>query len=311
MLPTLPEISVIVSERDIDFLLLEEFACSPEFAHWFLSQIGIVEQASVLKVYRSVTTSTGESDLEVTIEHGKCITKLLIENKLDAGLQPLQAERYSQRAESYLSAAACDSVQTVLVAPAKYVGTDSKLRGFQRHVSYDAIMQWYRDQDQSVRSLYKCKILQLALERSTTGYQLVADSAATLFWDQYWQLASSLAPELEMKLPGEKGRASGWGYLCVRPGLQIIHKLARGFVDMHVTGYPNGSVEFKRQFASSLESEMRIAPAGKSPVIRLNVQPVPLETPFESCASVAQNGIRAGSRLLNWYERVIAPTLAT
>jgi hypothetical protein len=249
--------------------------------------------------------------LEVTVTHDNCVVKLVIENKLDADLQPLQAERYSQRANSYRALAECDSVLTILVAPAKYVGADSNLLGFQRHISYDAILDWYRDHDESPRSLYKCEILKLALERRTIGYKLVADSAATSFWDEYWQLASSVAPELEMKQPGEKGKGSGWGYLCVQPGLQIINKLARGFVDMHVTGYADGNVEFKRRYIPLLDSDIRIAPAGKSPVIRINVQPVPLETPFTACTSVALDGIRAGSRLLSWYERVVAPMLAT
>jgi hypothetical protein len=308
---TLPEIALLVCERDLDLFLVEEFAASSSFVEWFLKQIGISGPASVVGISRSVTTSTGESDLEVTLTHGHSVTKLLIENKLDAALQLLQAERYAQRAESYRARATCDSVLTILVAPAKYVGTDTTFRGFQRHLSYDAILEWYREQSESPRSWYKCEILKRAIEKSTRGYPLIPDSGATLFWGQYWQLASSVAPELGMRQPTDKGKRSEWGYLCVRPGLQIIHKLTRGFVDLHVTGYADGIIEFKRQYISLLDSDMRSAPAGKSPVVRINVKPIPLATPFQSCTSVAVDGIRAGSRLLNWYERVVAPTLAT
>ena len=56
-----------VCERDIDLLLLEELSSSREFLDWFILQIEdsrIVEKLKSVK--RSVTTTSGESDIEIS-----------------------------------------------------------------------------------------------------------------------------------------------------------------------------------------------------------------------------------------------------
>src|SRR5688572_22073219 len=86
-----------VSERDIDLLLLEEFHSSPTFQAWFVAQIlgGGAVTGELVSARRSVTQSTGESDVEVAFkcDDGREV-RFLIENKLNVGFQPLQAERY-------------------------------------------------------------------------------------------------------------------------------------------------------------------------------------------------------------------------
>jgi len=75
-------------ERDIDFLLAEEFAVSPSFATWFLEQTkrfkGIHARAIEVGVSRSDTT--GESDLVVVFEEQNShrLFALHIEDKIDA-----------------------------------------------------------------------------------------------------------------------------------------------------------------------------------------------------------------------------------
>ncbi len=56
-----------VSERDVDLLLLEEFLSSLAFQEWFVAQaLGPdVRLGRLVEAKRSVTDSTGESDLEV------------------------------------------------------------------------------------------------------------------------------------------------------------------------------------------------------------------------------------------------------
>jgi len=54
-------------ERDIDLFLAEEFAVSPDFAKWFLTQTKSFDEvdAQVDGVYVSKSDATGESDLVV------------------------------------------------------------------------------------------------------------------------------------------------------------------------------------------------------------------------------------------------------
>src|SRR4051812_5076572 len=89
-----------VCERDVDLLLLEEFLASAEFGNWFLRKVsnGQASSGALIGARRSVTESNGESDLEVTLKLPDDSTlRLLIENKVGAGLQPQQAERYRSR----------------------------------------------------------------------------------------------------------------------------------------------------------------------------------------------------------------------
>jgi len=99
-----------VSERDIDLLLLEEFQSSLSFQDWFvkLALGSSVRLGKVIRAERSVTDSTGESDLEIDFAgHDNSITRLMIENKVKAGLQPLQAHRYLLRGQKYLERGRC------------------------------------------------------------------------------------------------------------------------------------------------------------------------------------------------------------
>jgi len=93
-----------VLERDTDLLLLEEIIASHDFTSWFVSQINFMDAATayVADAKRSVTHSTGESDLEILlIDDAKRTFGILIENKVGAGFQPKQALRYRERAANY------------------------------------------------------------------------------------------------------------------------------------------------------------------------------------------------------------------
>ena len=94
------------NECDIDLFLLEEIVASPSFLSWLLSSIGL-PSGELVSVARSVHTETGESDIELIVRSQPQLTKVLIENKIDAPLQPRQAERYRERAVSYIQQDIC------------------------------------------------------------------------------------------------------------------------------------------------------------------------------------------------------------
>jgi hypothetical protein len=60
-------------ERDIDLLLAEEFAVSPQFAEWFVQRTKkfVDTEARVHDVYVSKADNTGESDLVVVFRAGR------------------------------------------------------------------------------------------------------------------------------------------------------------------------------------------------------------------------------------------------
>ena len=68
-----------------------------------------------------VRAHLGETIAGVLLANGQRAV-LLIENKIDASLQPAQAERYRQRAGACIVAGDVDTALTLLVAPEKYFG---------------------------------------------------------------------------------------------------------------------------------------------------------------------------------------------
>jgi len=72
-----------VCERDIDLLLLEEFVASPVFLRWFLESVNIPEYDDLVSAEQSVTTSNGQSDLELSVSTSMGVVKALIEDKVE------------------------------------------------------------------------------------------------------------------------------------------------------------------------------------------------------------------------------------
>ena len=259
-----------------------------------------------------MVSSTGESDLELTFRAADGTTKVLIENKIDAPLQPRQSERYTERGNSYIGAKLCDRFRTVLVAPSAYGAPSS---GFQARVSYEMLREWFQAQLPSdPRVHYKLALIDQAIERGASGWTLVPDASATSFWQRYWSLASEVAPELQMPPPGPKPATSG--FIRFQPaelpaGVELLHKVPYGNVDLQFSGMAERAGEFSRAHAASLMPGMRIEAANKSLVVRIAVSPAALEAPFESSAATAREALSAARELLRWYQKHIAPSRAT
>jgi hypothetical protein len=295
-----------VSERDIDFLLLEELVASSPFRAWFLSQLEMPPDAELTAAARSVTASAGESDLELTFETGTGDMRVMIENKLDAVLQPRQGERYAERAAAYRASGACARTSTVLVAPRAY-GAGSA--SFDHRVAYEAILAWLETHHPGdVRMGYKAALLRQALERSQSGWTLLPSEAGTLFWARYWELAHADAPELAMPRPGTKPATSN--FVRFRPAqlpprtTHLLHKVPYGHVDLQFSRMSEKAGEFERRHGSQLDPGMTIQRAHKSLVVRIDVPRIQIERPFELSLDAVRQGVEAARRLLAWYGRV-------
>ena len=130
-----------VVERDIDLVFVQLIQTSPEFRDWFIDQIDFEQSVDeFLGVRHSVTTDTGESDVEVgfkTVDGENLL--VLVENKIDASMQDRQVERYFERGENYLSNDEWDAFKVCLIAPKNYV-SESKRRAFDTVVVYEEII---------------------------------------------------------------------------------------------------------------------------------------------------------------------------
>jgi hypothetical protein len=297
-------------ERDIDLLLVEEFLASPAFLAWFAERSGLkaMPGLKLLHVERSRSDPTGESDVEVTYQEasGRRV-RLLIENKVSAGPQPRQAERYRERAASYLARGECDQCATVLAAPGRYVSATRPTAGFDALVTYESIQDWFASAaNLGPRGAYKVRLLQDAIDRGVLGYQPVPDQATGEFWQAYWALAVEHAPELEMRKPKPKPPRSNWPRFRP-PGLPrdrtIVHKMRRGHVDLEIRGHGRLLSKVRAEFGPLLDADMEITEASKSAAIRLLVPTLDLSAGVEPQRDAILQGLDAAKRLLRLHAR--------
>jgi hypothetical protein len=300
-----------VCERDIDLLLLEEFLASVAFRHWFVATAAINELSlgDFLGANRSVTHSTGESDLEVRFSDSDGGTLvLLVENKIGASLQPQQAERYHARGDDYFAKGHCSRYRTVIVAPLAYFVSPAQLKGFQHRLSYEALIEWF-EQAHSIgeRRHYKVAILRSAIEKATLGYDPVADAGVTGFFQTYWHKATELHPELGMRKP--MGRPSGSGRVYFKtPELvaihaDIAHKTSKGWVDLQLRGRGSRLAMVEAALGRLLEPGMTIESAMGSAAVRLQVPKLDRQDPATGQMSGIEAGVRAAKRLSDWALR--------
>jgi hypothetical protein len=303
-----------VCERDIDLLLLEEFVASPGFLNWFLGRVGLPEGATLRNAERSVATTTGESDLELTLEIDSRLIKVLIENKVDAMFQPRQPERYRERADGYVRHHGCHAVVTVLLGPEQYFVRQTDHFGFDQRVTYESVLDWFQEAEHlGARALHKCALLLGAIDRARTGWQLVPDESVTAFWLAYWELAASVAPELRMPKPSAKPRTSSFIHfrpLALAQAVTLVHKVPYGKVDLQLSGQGGEMGSLHARWGNTLGPRMELERANKSAAVRITVAPIDLAAPFKESESNVREALAAALELLRWYTEVFDRAVA-
>lgn len=296
-----------VNERDVDLLLLEEFLSSAEFGAWFIARLDpdLVGLCCV-DARRSVIQANGESDVEVDFSDsaGRRL-RILIENKVGAGLQPQQAERYVARGEHYRHAGECNAVISVIVAPARYFADAETTKGFDRRLDYESLLEWFEGAEHlGARRRYKAALLRCAIDKGTLGYQPVADDLVTEVWRGYWMLTRELAPELEMREPIGKPAKAGF-VLMQAPvlasiGVRLRHKIKKGKVDLELPGMGRSLNFVHDSLEHLLEDGMSIQQAQQSAAVRITVPVLSTVTEFDQQRETAVYGVRAAQRMLKW-----------
>ena len=297
-----------VAERDIDHLLLEEMIANEGFRQWICGKIGVSGPVTIQSAARSVLDATGESDLEFTFGTLTGKVQVLLENKIDALLQPRQAERYAERAATYLASGEYARVLTVLIAPHRY---SSGSLGFDARVYYEDVFEFLREgARKDARANYKLALLDVALFRAKSGWVSVPDEHSTRLWHRYHEIATAVAPQLRMPKPGNKPARSG--FIRFKPrelpkGVELIHKAPYGHVDLQWFGRAADVDTFQRRFGSRLEAGMSVAAASKSLVLRCDIAPLSLTAPVEDSVDVIRGAVASAQQLFDWYRRTVAP----
>lgn len=307
---TQKNISITLYEHDIDLLLLEEFYTSDKFVEWFTEKIK-KPGAKLVHCTNSSTSSNGESDLVLTFQNGTRELVVFIEDKIDAPLQPDQAKRYKERANSITRKQNCDAL-TVIAAPEKYFKTDDNKFEFDYKITYEEIDSWFEDSEdsQSLRVDFKRKYIHRAIGKSIQGWVMTPDEAVTDFWKRYWEKATALAPELQMKNPNDKPAGSRTIYFKPWSGknVKIVHQVFGGYVDLRfVEEYDNDANyqaftnEYKQK---NLPSDAFITRTGKEAAIRIDVTSINIKDDFSSSVDAVEEAICAAKTLFDFYQNV-------
>ena len=302
-----------VHERDVDLLLLEEFHCSERFRRWFVEQVkgSGIDAGAFRGAWHSVTNAKwGESDLEVAFagSDGRG-WMLLIEDKIDAFMQPDQARRYRERGRAYEESGRCGSFKTVIVAPEGYLVPEDQQ--FDAVITYESLREWFL-REGGPRGEYRAGLVSAAIEEARRGYQRIPDPRTTEFLDRYWALANTVAPELGMRRPTKpRPKGSGWVYFkpaSLPDSVGIFHKMQNGCVDLQFGGVTSETLE--AQYGHLLLPGMVVTAAAKSSMIRVSVPPIDPDGDFEAQKSVVREGLEAALNVYHWLlgQRERVPT---
>lgn len=235
-----------IVERDMDLLFLEEFAASQEFAALFLNECG-VEEFEVERVIHSLhqdgegcaiaqmkgETSRGESDMTVIYRCHDERRALLIEDKIDACVQPHQRQRYEKRGQVAVEAGEYAAFDVFLVAPEGYLGT-SAAADYENVVSYESIRDYFLRQGTS-RSIFKAAMVARAIDKQKARSAIKIPSEQVMdFFYSYIHYVTTNYPSYSLETrPGRlRGSKSSWMVYATRmQGVKIKHKV-RGCVDL-------------------------------------------------------------------------------
>ena len=316
-----------ISERDIDLILIEELNCSPNFQKWFLNRVkksvgnNVWSGISKIEAFHSTgrrENSIGETDVEIHLTdklNNRII--LLVENKIDAGFQDNQPNRYRSEVEKILQKGAAEYCHTVLLAPEDYLISVQGVSFFDTSISYNEIIRYFNSRakrlsksnmELSKRYEHRKDMLIQAVEKQRRGYVPETDKAVTAFWAAYYEYAKEHAPSLKLDRPGPKPSQSDFiffkraiGRIYPLPKLTIKHKLSHALVDLEIEGWGKHFQEVSPVLEKSLDSDMRIRKAAKSLAITIDVRAITTSSPFEEQVDLVALGLNAALRMQEWY----------
>jgi hypothetical protein len=295
-------------ERDIDLLLAEEFSVNPEFAAWFGCKTGLGDEgARVVDIFVSKSDDLGESDLIVLYEQSEGARfALMIEDKVDAPLQPMQAHRYRLRAEREIQQGFCTKFEVWLVAPEYYLSRCTTLSDFDGSISLEDIAAFLRRGEPSNRLQYRAAFLETAAVRRSNNWVRREDEATNEFWSAAYDLASRKFPILEMK-PLSVTKDSTW--INFRPSdmptqpkrIYVSFKGDRGQMDLTFSNVQ--AHRFSELVARFLDPDMTIHQTQASTAIRLKVEGFRIDEGLDVALLRAEKAFEVSERLIRFYRQ--------
>lgn len=294
-------------ERDVDLLLAEEIVVSPPFAKWLKCQTSFADrEAEIVDVFVSRSDATGELDVVAIFEESNAAQRfaLLIEDKIDAPLQPDQEYRYRLRAQREIDRGDYQAYEVILCAPSAYAAAHPQTAGFDRIISYEAIAAFLRDIDPTPRGQYRSNFIATATMRNANTWTRVSDEVTNSFWDAAYRMGTAEFLILELK-PLNLTKNSTW--ITIRPRdlpttpqwTYVSLKGDRGYIDLTFTG--SSAAAFFEDVSALLEPGMSIHQTGKSAAIRIEVEGFKTHEPLPTGIPKVRQAFAAAANLISFY----------
>ncbi len=294
-----------IAERDIDFLVLQEFFSNRDFSRLFMDRLGITE-FEILEVAHSVLDiSLGETDMMVVFEHQYKRACLLIENKIDALAMPEQYNRYYARATKLLEQKMYDSFYIFIIAPESYLMSNQEAKKYPYQISYEEIHAFFTQRD-NLRYHFQAHLIQNAISKKKMGYQPIEHISVTKFWESYYKYTEDFFPHLKLnRIEGPRGVKAVWPWFDTNhPQVKIAHKSDKGFVDLTFFGIKEQYFHFREQTLEYLDQEMKILLTGKSIAVRIVVPIIDFKEDFNSSNVEIHQALEAVDKLNKLSDKI-------
>jgi hypothetical protein len=229
---------------------------------------------------------------------------LLIEDKIDAPLQPNQERRYRLRAQREVDRGDYQAFEVILCAPTAYAAAHPQTAGFDRIIPYEAIAAFLKDVDSTPRGQYRSNFVATAAMRNANTWTRVSDVVTNFFWDAAYRMATAEFPILELK-PLKLTKDSTW--ITIRPRdlptvpvwTYVSMKGDRGYIDLTFTG--SSAATFFEDVSPLLEPLMSIHQTGKSAAIRIEVEGFKTQEPLSVGIPKVRQAFAAAANLISFY----------
>ncbi|AHG05152.1 hypothetical protein HALDL1_04285 [Halobacterium sp. DL1] len=156
-------------EAEVDFSIVQLVETSEEFRQWFVTQAAphLEIDDYIGGIIHSNYAGEGESDIEFGFRTATGERHLvLIENKIDASLQPNQVERYFNRGQFRVDGGDWDSFTVCLLAPERYISPDNRA-DFDSVIRYEAVLEILDDLTHDSAEFFQA-VIESTEEKSVT-----------------------------------------------------------------------------------------------------------------------------------------------
>jgi hypothetical protein len=293
-----------IRERDIDLLICSELHANSHLQALFARKCGFQSQ-EFQGAWVSHVELEGENDLILAYGRESSVYLALVENKIDAPLQPNQGARYTQRARRWEREPNVSLVATILMAPARYQSPTGAQR-FDARVDYEEVAQALVA-SADPRSSFLSRTLRAGIEAAHRGYVAIPDATTTDMWMACWDISTKIAPRLNFDSPGAKPRKSTWFYFRRADGFAgdswrtavVVFKAERGQVDLQFGGLTKD--QLARLAEGFLTNDMQVVRAAKSASIRIQVNAIDFSADPRTQLKATTEGFSACERLRDFF----------